>query len=98
MSPEPRILRASDILGRPVRDDGRLLGSIADLITETGPDGAEHVTAAYVVQRPWGRLLGYERREAVGPWIVERLARRILRRNAAVVPIADLGLDLEYER
>ena len=87
MSPDPGTVRAGRILGQPVHDpDGRLIGNIADLITETAPDGSEHVVSAYVVKRPWGRLLGYERDQATGPRLLEILARRILRRNATVVP------------
>jgi hypothetical protein len=85
MSPEPRVVRASQILGRPVAG-----GRVADLLTETGADGRERVVTAYVVGRPWGRLLGYERREARGPWILERLARWILRRNATEVPVGEI--------
>ncbi|GAB1692285.1 hypothetical protein [Krasilnikovia sp. M28-CT-15] len=93
MSPEPRTVRASRYLGRRVHDaQGRPLGAVADLITETGPDGAERVTAVLVVQRPWGRLLGYERDEVTGPPIVQSLARFILRRNQTEVPFAASGL------
>jgi len=91
MNPEPGTIRASRILGQPVHDsDGRPLGNVADLITETASDGSEHVISAYVVKRPWGRLLGYERDQTTGPRLLEILARRILRRNATVVPFTDL--------
>jgi hypothetical protein len=91
MNPEPNTIRASRILGRPVHDrDGRPLGNVADLITETAPDGTEHVVSAYVVKRPWGRLLGYERHQTSGPRLLEILARRILRRNTTVIPFTDL--------
>jgi sporulation protein YlmC with PRC-barrel domain len=87
MSPDPRTGRASDILGRYVYDDtGKPIGRIADLVTETDPDGSPRVTAAIVVQHRWGRLLGYERDESSGPWILEHLARIILRRNAQIIP------------
>ena len=93
MSPDPRIGRASDILGRYVYDHaGKPIGRIADLITETAPDGTPRVTAAIVVRHRWGRLLGYERDEASGPWILEHLARIILRRNAQKVPWQNLRL------
>jgi hypothetical protein len=36
------------------------------------------------------RLLGYERDEVMGPWLLESAARWILRRNATEVPITDL--------
>jgi len=85
MNPEPRTIRASQILGRRVHG-----GRVADLITETAPDGGERVVSAYVVRQPWGRLLGYERDQTSGPWLLEKLARAILRRNATEVPIADL--------
>jgi sporulation protein YlmC with PRC-barrel domain len=88
MSPDPRARRASDILGRRVHDDtGKPIGRIADLITEPAADGTQQrVTAAIVVHHHWGRLLGYERRQMTGPWILEHLARLILRRNAQEVP------------
>jgi sporulation protein YlmC with PRC-barrel domain len=83
------ILRASALLGRRVRTaDGRDLGRVADIETDLGPDGRPRVTALVVTARPWGRLLGYERDEVVGPWILEHLARRILRRNTQRVPWA----------
>jgi hypothetical protein len=91
---EPRSGRAGDIIGRTVRDAaGRRLGSVADLITETTPDSAERVVAALVVAGPWGRLLGYERDEATGPWILEQLARRVLRRHSVTVAWPELRLE-----
>lgn len=87
MSPEqgePR--RVSDLLGRPVTDaGGRPLGRIADLVTERGPDGRERITAALVVRGRWGRLLGYERRERTGPWLLEKFAHHVLRRDTTRV-------------
>jgi sporulation protein YlmC with PRC-barrel domain len=92
MTPEPRTppLRASDVLGRTAVDaDGRVLGRVADLIV----DDRQRVVAAMVVRGPWGRLLGYERVEEVrGPWIVELLARHVVRRDTTVVPWPDLRL------
>jgi sporulation protein YlmC with PRC-barrel domain len=83
MNPEARTGRASDILGHSVYDDtGKPIGRIADLVTEPAPDGTQRVTAAIVVEDHWGRLLGYERAEVTGPWILEHLARLILRRNS----------------
>jgi sporulation protein YlmC with PRC-barrel domain len=94
MNPDPATGRASDILGRRVHDDtGKLIGRVADLITEPAPDGTQQrVTAAIVVHHHWGRLLGYERREMTRPWILEHLARLILRRNAQEVPWQKLRL------
>jgi sporulation protein YlmC with PRC-barrel domain len=87
MNPDPpHTQRASSILGRQVRDrSGRPLGRIADLVTERDPDGVERVTAAIVVKGRWGRLLGYERNERTGPWVLERLATYIQRRDTTRV-------------
>jgi hypothetical protein len=90
MNPEPRTIRASQILGRRTTR-----GQVADLITETAPDGSQRVISAYLVRRPWGRLLGYERDETTGPWLLERLARAILRRNATEIAFTDLDQPLE---
>jgi len=84
MSSEPRVLKASDLLGRRVPGTG---GRVADLVTETGPDGRERVVRAYVLDHPWGRLFGYERADTGGPWLLRRIALRILRRHAEEIPI-----------
>jgi sporulation protein YlmC with PRC-barrel domain len=81
--------RAGDLIGRPVHDaGGKPLGRIADLVT----DDDHRVVAALVVRGRWGRLLGYERDETTGPWLVEQFARRVWRRNAVEVPWTDLRL------
>lgn len=86
MRPET-VGRAGEILGRVVRDGaGNELGRVADLIT----DDRNRVVAALVVRGRWGRLLGYERAETTGPWLIEKLARRVWRRNAVEVVWADL--------
>jgi hypothetical protein len=75
--------RAGDLLGRRAGD-----GRITDLITDD--DG--RVVAAIVVKGRWGRLLGYERAEAGGPWLLEQVARRIWRRNAVEILWDELDL------
>jgi hypothetical protein len=81
-------LRASDLLGAAAFDAaGRPIGHIADLVVE---DTA--IVAAVVTRRPWGRLLGYERASARGPWLLETFARAVLRRDSRRVPWADLRL------
>ena len=52
---------------------------------------ASSMLSAYgSVTRPasseWGRLLGYERDQVREPWIIDTLARAILRRRATTVP------------
>ncbi|MFG3579939.1 PRC-barrel domain-containing protein [Micromonospora chersina] len=86
-------MRAGGILGRPVRDhDGRVLGRVADIETRRDDAGRERVTALVVTAGRWGRLLGYERHEAGGPWLLEKLARAVLRRHLTRVPWPDVRL------
>jgi hypothetical protein len=86
-------LRASQLMNREVRDRaGHVLGRIADLQTTRGPDGQERITAAIVTSGRWGRLLGYERDEVTGPWLLEKLARYVLRRHTHRIPFNDLML------
>ena len=83
--PTPTGLRASDLLGRPVTgSDGRHLGRVADLVVD-----GDAITAVIVTKPPWGRLLGYERDQTKGPWLLESLARAIARRDSAEIPWAD---------
>jgi hypothetical protein len=84
--------RASDLLGRvAVHPAGHPIGRVVDLVAEDGADGPR-ITAAIVVRGPWGRLLGYERDEAGGPWLLEAAARQIVRRNMTTVPWSALRL------
>ncbi len=86
--------KASDLLGRRVlAADGKPLGRIVDLVCEIDGDGRPRLVAALAVRGPWGRLLGYEREQVRGPWILETLARMILRRQMTTVLSASLRLD-----
>jgi hypothetical protein len=88
-----RPVLVSDLLGRTVVDAaGRPLGRVVDLLAEPDPHGRPRLVAALVVRGPWGRLLGYEREQAGGPWIVEVLARAVLRRRQRRVAWPDLRL------
>jgi sporulation protein YlmC with PRC-barrel domain len=79
-----------DLVGRSVADvDGKPLGRIADLVV----DERRRITAVIVVHGRWGRLLGYERDEMRGPWVLEQLARRVWRRNAVEIPWERLRRD-----
>jgi len=81
--------RAGELIGRPVAGaDGKPLGRIADLVV----DDHHRISAVIVVHGRWGRLLGYERDETGGPWLLEQLARRVWRRNAEEVPWERLRL------
>jgi sporulation protein YlmC with PRC-barrel domain len=86
-------IRVSAVMRRQVRDgNGEILGRVADVETIAGPDGRERVTAVIVTAGRWGRLLGYECDEHTGPWLLESLARLILRRHTTRVPWRDVSL------
>jgi sporulation protein YlmC with PRC-barrel domain len=88
--PAPPGLRASDLLGRRVRAaDGRDLGRVADLVVH-----GDTIVAVIATRPPWGRLLGYEREQTSGPWLLEALARRVLRRDSAEIPWAEAAPSL----
>ena len=80
-------MRVSDVLGRRAIDaGGRDLGRIVDIVCETNGHGRPEVVAALAVRGPWGRLLGYEREQVRGPWILEKLAEWVMRRRMTTVP------------
>ena len=86
IDPPPDGLRASDLIGRHVVDaDGRPLGRVADLVVEDTT-----VVAVIVTGGLWGRLLGYERESAHGPWLLETLARAVVRRDSRRIAWADV--------
>jgi sporulation protein YlmC with PRC-barrel domain len=84
-SRKPAML-ASDLVGARVRDrQGADLGTVVELEASVAPDGAITVTHVLTSRRRHLRLLGYERPEIRGPWIIARLARAVqgpLRRTA----------------
>jgi hypothetical protein len=65
---------------------GGYLGRVADLAAEPDAAGRMRVTGVVVSPGLWGRLLGYERAEITGPWLLERLARLVIRRGVRQVP------------
>jgi hypothetical protein len=78
-------VRTRDLIGRPAFDRaGQPLGYVVDLIAEPGPDGVPRLVGVMVTRGPHGRLLGYDRPEQQGPWLLERLAR-LLRRGTRIV-------------
>ena len=88
------IVRAGALIGREAYDRaGNRLGRIADLIAEGDPQSGMRVTHVVVAQRPWGRLLGYERAQATGPWILQAFARIVMHRRVRTIPWHDLSHD-----
>jgi hypothetical protein len=88
MPPEhPAPMRVSALLRTRVHDAaGRPVGRVADLETRRDEQGREIVVAALVTAGRWGRLLGYERGGKTGPWLLEKLARHVLRRRTVREP------------
>ena len=66
--------------------DGRYLGRVADVVVEPDADGRQRITHVLVSRGLWGRLLGYEREQMRGPWLLEVLARAVLRRDMRLLP------------
>lgn len=78
-------MRAHDLIGRRAYDHtGRYLGRVVDLVTELDPAGVPRVVAIVVSPHWHGRLLGYERPEAHGPWLIEQIAKLLSRRTRTV--------------
>ena len=75
-------MRSGDLIDQPASDRaGGYVGRVVDLVVEPDADGLPTVVAVMVTRGWHGRLLGYERAEAHGPWLIERLARLIRRGN-----------------
>lgn len=79
-------MKASDLLGRRVVDaHGADLGVITDLrCIQDGPlrgsMAAPRVQELIVSPRRVGSLLGYDRRDQQGPWLIRVIVRRLHRR------------------
>jgi hypothetical protein len=83
---------AGALIGRTAYDrDGQRLGTIADLIADGDLRTGLRVTHVVIAQRPWGRLLGYERRQATGPWLIQKFARLVIHRRVRTVDWADIA-------
>ena len=84
-------MKASDLIGRPVVDTtGRRVGIVTDLrCIQDGPlrgaMAAPRVHQVILSSRRLGSMLGYQRPEQRGPWLV-RLIVRWLHRDLMVVP------------
>jgi len=101
-------MRASDLLGRPVLDaSGTTLGRVIDLrCVQDGPlrgsMAAPSVHELIVSQRRVGSMLGYDRRDQQGPWLIRLIVRRLHRRLLVVpweaVRLTEEGLVLTNRR
>jgi hypothetical protein len=84
-------MKASDLLGRPVLDAaGAQIGYVTDLrCIQNGPLRgamcAPRIHAILVSRRHVGSMLGYDRREQQGPWLIRVIVRR-LHRHLQVIP------------
>jgi hypothetical protein len=84
-------LRINTVIRQQVPDrTGTILGRIADIETTPALDGRERIIAVIVTAGRWGRLLGYERDQHTGPWLLEQLARPILRRHTSRLAWTDV--------
>jgi hypothetical protein len=93
-------MRASELIGLPVLDQGgQPLGIVTDLrCVQDGPlrgaMAAPRVRAVIISRRHTGALLGYDRRDQQGPWLIRIIVRR-LHRQLRIVDWEDLDLDGE---
>jgi hypothetical protein len=99
-------MRASDLIGREVVDaEGQPVGVITDLrCVQDGPlrgtQASLRVDSVLVSRHHTGKLLGYDRREQQGPWLIRLIVRR-LHRHMRVIPwrdIADEGPPIRLAR
>ncbi len=88
-------MKASDLIGRRVIDaDGTDLGVVTDLrCVQDGPVrgsmAAPRLRELIVNRRRVGSLLGYDRRDQQGPWLIRIIVRR-LHRELVFIPWDDV--------
>jgi hypothetical protein len=81
------VARLTHLLGAPVFDRHRLMGHVIDLRLAADPHSAEPalaVKALIMDTHRTGSLLGYERREQQGPWLIRVILRAVHRRAALI--------------
>ncbi|UAC01954.1 PRC-barrel domain-containing protein [Dactylosporangium vinaceum] len=84
-------MRAGELLGRPVTGaDGRPLGRVADLVVE-----GDTIVAVIAVGRPRGGAgSGTNATSGPAPWLLEVLARWIMRRESIRIPWSEAAPSL----
>jgi hypothetical protein len=89
-------MRAHDLIGQEVFDaDGQRVGVITDLrCIQDGPlrgtMALPRIDSLLVSRRHLGSLLGYDRREQQGPWLIRTIVRH-LHRDLLVIPWSKVG-------
>ena len=87
MPSDDRVLTTADLIGQPAYDlSGEYAGRVADVTVARDGDGRWRLREVVVTARLWGRLLGYERAEQTGPWLLVVLARWLVRRHVRRLP------------
>jgi sporulation protein YlmC with PRC-barrel domain len=87
--------RLNDLLGAAATGpDGERLGRVLDVRLEPDrtPEGPLRVVALIVGKGRPGTLLGYDRTEEQGPWLVNWVVRR-LHRHTGQIPLQDADVD-----
>jgi sporulation protein YlmC with PRC-barrel domain len=93
MPSDDAVLRSADLIGRPAYDrSGGYVGRVAEIVVALDLDGRWALSEVVVTPRPWGRLLGYERAEETGPWLLTALARWLVRRHLRRLPWAQVRI------
>jgi hypothetical protein len=91
-------VRASDLIRCPAYDrSGRPLGTVVDLVAEPDPPGRSAVVAVVVSPHWRGRLLGYTRNEAEGPWLLRQITR-VLSRGTRTFAWNDVRIGARSDR
>jgi len=87
MTDETGVRYGYQLIRQPAYDlAGQHLGRIADVIVEPDRQGRLRITEVVVASGLWGRLLGYERDEMRGPWLLQAFARAVVRRSVRRLP------------
>jgi sporulation protein YlmC with PRC-barrel domain len=98
--------RLSDLTGAEVKDvEGLRLGRVLDVrldgdpgVQAGHPERVLEVTGLVVGRGRPGGLLGYDRQEDQGPWLVNKVVRRLHRGSGMVGADRIVGIDWEHAR